>query len=563
MDKATMQLRFAELEKLARAANLDPYDVLFLHVPTEIIYQVASYGLPTRFSHWSFGRVYKHQRTQGEMGYSKIYELILNNDPSYAFLDKNNTDTINLMIAAHCLAHSDFFKNNVMFKQCGETHMIQVAKRHAEIIDNYRRDYGEDEVDEWIDIALSMERHIDVYKGLQRERYPSRHVEYEERSATQWEDVVRENKKPLVNKVIKGIYLPPQSEKDLLWFLSEYANLEEWQSRIFEIVRRESYYFYPQYRTKIMNEGWASYWHAELMRQYAFGNDNDLGVTGIEYPLTSEEHLDFAAAHEKVVQPGPKIQLKIEVVDDRPGSSTYGKKIKVWNPKIIANPRIFNVATRINPYYVGFRIFRDIKERWDNYYKEGYMIDEWDNKVAVTINGDQKIRQVMMEEDDISFLRNYLTEHLVDELHLFAYGNTDKFNDEYDIQEDQSDEENQIVENKTIIVQSKDLKKVIQSFAIDRNNYGAPAIVIRRVDESGLLRLEHITDDKTNIDLSYAEKVLGYIWKVWGRQVELVRRSGSGKRTWTLTYDGLRFEVDHQTPDYPDCVENEAAPSSW
>jgi stage V sporulation protein R len=94
--------RFAELERMAHAAKLDPFDVHFFEVPAPVIWQTASYGLPTRYSHWSFGRVYQHQKTQGEMGFSKIYELILDNDPSLAFLDKNNTNTINLLIAAHC-----------------------------------------------------------------------------------------------------------------------------------------------------------------------------------------------------------------------------------------------------------------------------------------------------------------------------------------------------------------------------------------------------------------------------------------------------------------------------
>jgi stage V sporulation protein R len=248
--------RFKELETLARAAGLKHYDIQFFEVPSSVIYEVASYGLPTRYSHWSFGRVYQYQKTQGEMGFSKIYELILNNDPAYAFLDTTNTETINLMIAAHCMGHSDFFANNVMFRHADETNMVQVAKRHAEAIDQYRKDYGDDEVDEWLDVALALERHIDIYKKLERSRYPQRHIEFKERAVGEFEDLVPDPE-PLVKKVVEGTHLPPQPEKDLLWFLSEYANLERWQKHIFEIVRRESYYFYPQYRTKIMNEGWA------------------------------------------------------------------------------------------------------------------------------------------------------------------------------------------------------------------------------------------------------------------------------------------------------------------
>jgi len=126
--------------------------------------------------------------------------------------------------------------------------MVQTAKLHAETIDQYRKDYGDDEVDEWLDVALALERHVDVYKGLRRKRYEKRHVRYEERVKSDWEDIVDRKPKPVVKKIIEGVFLPPQPEKDLLWFLSEYANLEPWQQKIFQIVRRESYYFYPQFR---------------------------------------------------------------------------------------------------------------------------------------------------------------------------------------------------------------------------------------------------------------------------------------------------------------------------
>lgn len=568
--------RFAEIERLAKAAGLDPYDVQFFEVPADLIYQVASYGLPTRYSHWSFGKSYAYQRTQGEMGFSKIYELILNNDPSYAFLDESNTDTINLLICAHCLGHSHFFKNNVMFRINGETNMISVAKRHAEIIDQFRSDYGDDEVDEWLDTALALERHIDVYKGLSRQRYPTRHVQYEERTPKPYEDVVERKPSPLVKKVIKAIHIPPQIEKDVLWFLAEYGNLEPWQKKIFEIVRRESYYFFPQYRTKTINEGFASYWHAELMRQYSYGSDNDYGVE-IRYPLTAAEHLDFAASHEKVVQPGLKFPLKISLPEVDSSGKPTGRTIKKWNPRLKDDPRLFSAATRLNPYYVGFIMLRDIKKRWDEYYQQGYRLDEYDNKIPVTIDGNQKLLEVARDEDDVSFYRNYLTEELAEELHLFAYGNVDEYEDSYETQEQiakrlkdsgekhlgQLPIDQQYILNNTISVRTKELKSIINMMARVNNNYGVPYIVVRRVDEAGLLRLEHVEEDATNLDLKYAEHVLQYVGRVWGRPVELIRKDRKNKKTWTLTWDGLCFDVGHETEDYPECIENTSVPSSW
>lgn len=583
MSTELLKERFAEIERLALAAKLDPFDVHFFEVPAPVIWQTASYGLPTRYSHWSFGRIYQYQKAQGEMGFSRIYELILDNDPSLAFLDKNNTNTTNLFIAAHCYAHSDFFKNNSMFQKIDETQMVNVAKRHAVIIEQFRDDYGDDVIDEWLDVALALEHHIDIFKGRRRKRYAARRAVYKEREVKLHEDIVHINDKaPLIQKVIEGIHIPPRPERDLLWFMSEYASMEPWQQKIFEMVRREAYYFYPMFRTKIMNEGWASYWHKELMDQYALGNDNDYGVTDIKYPMTDEEHLDFLTQHEKVVQPGAKAHLKEEVEEtDQMGRPT-GKKVKVWSRLVRENPNSFSSITRLNPYYMGFRIFRDIKKRWDEYYEQGYREDEWDRKIPVTIDGAQKIREVMMEEDDVSFMRNYLTEDLAHELHLFMYGSTDKYKDDYGIQEkikerfkeSEKDDlgshaiDEQYIENKTVIVQSKELKDIIRGFAWSRNNYGVPEIVVRRVDETGLLRLEHSRSDPVNLDLSYAEYVVKYIYKTWRRPIELIRKShpdakGEDQRTWVLTYNGHQFDVDFMESDYPDVIEETDVPSSW
>jgi spore cortex formation protein SpoVR/YcgB (stage V sporulation) len=121
--------------------------------------------------------------------------------------------------------------------------------------------------------------------------------------------------------------------------------------------------------------------------------------------------------------------------------------------------------------------------------------------------------------------------------------------------------DDQIIENKTYLVRSKKVKDVVNWLARARNNYGVPCVVVRRIDEAGMLRLEHLADDTVNLDLSYAEHVLKYVGKAWGRPVELIRREKG--RTWVLSYDGVSFAVDHQSSDYPDVVEANQTPSSW
>jgi stage V sporulation protein R len=127
-----------------------------------------------------------------------------------------------------------------------------------------------------------------------------------------------------------------------------------------EIIRQESFYFYPQYCTKILNEGIASVIHAEFMSRLD--------------SITPEEHLDFCRVHERVVQPG-------------------------------GNP------LNINPYFLGFTILQDIRRRWDNYKSAG----------ESSISGIEKMIEVVSEEDDISLIKNYLTKELVEEMNLFAY----------------------------------------------------------------------------------------------------------------------------------------------
>ena len=102
------ETRLAEIETLAREQGLDFFPTTFEVVPQDIMTEIAAYGLPTRARHWSYGKVYQSQRLYGTMGLSKIYEIVLNNDPSMAFLVDSNPDIANLLVAAHGGGHVDF-----------------------------------------------------------------------------------------------------------------------------------------------------------------------------------------------------------------------------------------------------------------------------------------------------------------------------------------------------------------------------------------------------------------------------------------------------------------------
>jgi stage V sporulation protein R len=462
-------LQFLELRELARCLGLDFFEVMFEVVPQDIMSEVAAYGLPTRARHWSYGKVYNRQRVHGQMGLSKIYEIVLNNDPAYAFLLDTNSEVANLLVAAHVYAHCDFFKQNVYFGPTNRN-MVNVAVEHALRIDEYIDRYGLDRVERLMDIAFAVDRHIDVHKGLVRRPYPTRQVVERERKTHAYADIFGE-KEFALTKVVVGDSIPPHPEKDLLWFLSQYAPIESWERDVLEMIREESYYFHPQFETKILNEGWATYWHAEILNQYP--------------KLSPSETIDFGVLHAGVVNPGHPMS--------------------------------------INPYYLGYHLLVDVERRWDQLYAAG----------KSAISGREKLFEVRAQENDISFLANYLTQELVDELDLFTYA----YACEHGFQG-----QKKCQKCGQMAIKSRRVGDVVHSLISPRYNYGAPRIVIAKVNEDGSLLLEHERSDLGPLDLKYAEKTLEYLHELWKKPVHL-RTFNSQDEATALTYSASGMEI--------------------
>ena len=450
--------RFDELRDIARQLGLDFFDVIFEVVPQDIMTEVAAYGLPTRARHWSYGKVYQHQHLYGTMGLSKIYEIVLNSDPGLAFLLDTNPEIANLLVAAHVMGHVDFFKNNLCFADTNRK-MVNDAVAHALRIDAYIERYGLDVVEHLMDIGFALDHHIDPYKGLQRQPYPPRHVVEKERQILPYDDLLDEPTRS-ITYAVEGERLPPHPEHDLLWFLITYAPLEPWQRDVLQIIREESYYFYPQFNTKIMNEGWASYWHAELFHLYD-------GVS-------PEDMLEFARLHAGVVNPGGRFSL--------------------------------------NPYYLGYTMLVDIEQRWDQKYAAG----------EVALTGRQKLFEVRRTEDDLSFLRNYLTPELVQRLNLFAYGS-----------DCTHPPGQQCPQCQTVVITARERDAVVEALLAPRYNYGVPRIVVHDVANNTLC-LEHLDHATTFLDRQYANSTLAYVAEIWKHPVHLLTNDERGQPT-TLT----------------------------
>ena len=461
MMNSLLSERIVKLEALAtNDMKLDYYPINYEVVSQETMLDVMSYGLPTRARHWSYGQSYEYQKMQGEMGHSKVYELVLNNNPSYAFLLDTNSDIANTMVCAHVIGHVHFFKNNFLFKQT-DNKMVYHAAERAQRIEEYIQKYGLEPVERIMDIGFAIDKHIDWHKGIHRTKYKRAKKHFKKINKGEFADL---HGKPefTVKEVRDPGLFPPSEEYDLIWFLTNYSSiLEPWQKDILEIIRQESYYFYPQYLTKIMNEGFASFCHAELM----------LKLGG----LPNSEYMDFCKIHEKVVQPG-------------------GNKLN------------------INPYFLGFTIFNDIRKRWDKLHEEG----------ESELTGLEKIYQVVDTEDDISFIRNYLTEEISEELKLFSYKSLRTSDG-----------------GEAVHILAKEIDKVREAIVKDLYNYRSPLICVSSVEE-GILQLRHESSNIGTLDEKYAEGVLGYIYDLWGKPVNLETKDEEGK-TIHFTFDELGF----------------------
>ncbi|MBX6396293.1 MAG: SpoVR family protein, partial [Alicyclobacillaceae bacterium] len=288
-----LETAIEQMMDLARGFGLDFYEMRFEICPTDIIYTFGAYGMPTRFSHWSFGKAFHRMKIQYDFGLSRIYELVINSDPCYAFLLDGNSLIQNKLVCAHVLAHCDFFKNNARFAHTSRF-MVETMAASAERIRRYEMEYGKEVVEEFLDAALAVQEHIDPSETARR-----RPREWEER-----EDRRRRAQKPSTpyddlweldtpaedeTQEIGTRRIPARPEKDLMLFLIEHSRvLEDWQRDILSVLREEMLYFWPQIETKIMNEGWATYWHLRIMR---------------EMDLTPEEAIEFSRMHAGVVLP--------------------------------------------------------------------------------------------------------------------------------------------------------------------------------------------------------------------------------------------------------------------
>lgn len=246
----------------------------------EMLGAMAYTGLPTHYRHWSYGKEYERTHTLYNMGQTGLpYEMIINSNPSIAYLMRENALYIHILTMAHCVGHSDFFKQNRMFAHTDPDNIIDSFKSAAKYVRQLIEDpsIGIERVEAILDAAHSIKYQVPRFPGI---KYKSRDelVEAEKKKMQE-----NPNYQPDLTKN------PLNPEYNLLRFIAEHSkNLEEWERNLILIVEESSKYFIPQALTKVMNEGWACTIHYKIIN---------------ELNLPDSLHLPFIKLHNQVVRP--------------------------------------------------------------------------------------------------------------------------------------------------------------------------------------------------------------------------------------------------------------------
>jgi stage V sporulation protein R len=369
--------------------------------------------IPTLYDYWVHDVEVLKGKGEYELYPGNPYETVINTRPAISFYNDNNPDWLNVMIFYHVLAHIDFFQNNLFFRHTWDYDFTGEALSDKRLITKLRSekgrtvDYviefargidnlsgyhqelsrfnpkpsatGSKRVDFYFDVFLQTHKQVKIGDFVKEiERYNQNLREYGKLGEETFFAEIDANYPEFKAVYLKHLETRPGPRMDLLQYImthSEFLNKEEnkWMKPIMQMIRKTSLFFQPQIRTKIMNEGWASFWHETLFMQ-------DDRIKGHE--------VDFARV----------------------------------NAGVTSMPRV-----GLNPYALGMRLFYYIEEMAD---KGRYTFDfdrikdshERDQFNAKTSRGREFIFTVRENLDDFQFINRFINQDFIDFHQLFVAG---------------------------------------------------------------------------------------------------------------------------------------------
>ncbi len=478
-DFSTLELYEKEIASIADEFQLSTYPNQIEIISTEQMMDLYStVGLPLNYSHWSFGKQFVNTEKLYRKGYTNLaYEMVINSNPCISYLLEENSMVMQAIVLAHAAyGHNSFFKNNYLFKTWTNADSIIDYMLFAKnYIYHCEQVYGVEAVESVLDACHALKNYgVDRYQRPQKLSIQEEKARQKERAMylqTQVNDLWRtipENLKKKTHTSEQEERFPTEPEENLLYFLEKNAPLlEPWQRELIRISRKIAQYFYPQKQTKVMNEGWATFWHYTLINElYNRKKISDAFM------------LDFLKNHTNLVYQAPY---------DHPGYSG------------------------INPYTLGYHMFSDIKRICETPSAEDRLcFPGWAGKNTLEV-----LDFAMRNFKDESFVLQYLSPKLMRDLKLFSIIDDDS--------------QSEITVN-AIHDQAgyETLRQMLsRSYSL---SYLEPNIQVYNVklrsDRS--ITLRHIESDRRPLDPSSANEVLKHFHFLWGFDVILETVSPEG-----------------------------------
>ena len=482
------------LNEIATEYGLDCYPNQIEIIGSEqMLDAYSSIGMPLFYNHWSFGQEFIKQQHFYKKGYMGLaYEIVINANPCISYLMEENTMMMQVLVMAHaCFGHNAFFKNNYLFKQWTDAeNIIDYLAFAKKYISDCEERYGIDEVEAVLDACHSMQEYgINKYKRppkLTPRKEEEREKERQEYIQSQineiWTTIPTSNE---TDECPDEHKFPKEPHENLIWFVEKNApNMEPWKREILRIVRKLAQYFYPQRQTKVMNEGFATFWHYTLV--------NDLYDRGY---INDGYMKEFIINHTNVVT-----------------------QLPYWHQG-------FN---GINPYALGFAMFRDIKRISLDPTEEDKKLFDFAG------NGDWvgNIMYAMENFKDESFILQYLSPTVMQDYKLFSI---------LDLEKDPKLTVSGIHDD-------INFKYVKQALANQYNiGYQIPDIQVVNVDRWGdrSITLQHNMVSRRPLNGEETIEVLKHFSYLWGYDVYLnsVDDEGTIRASFTITEDGTLLDV--------------------
>ena len=466
-----------EIARIAAGYALDTYpNQIEVITAEQMMDAYASVGMPLGYHHWSYGKHFlstEKSYSRGQMGLA--YEIVINSDPCIAYLMEENTICMQALVVAHaCYGHNSFFKGNYLFRTWTDaSSIIDYLVFAKQYIMQCEERHGIDAVEDLLDSCHALMNYgVDRYKRpypISAEEERLRQKEREEHLQKQINDLWRTiPKRAGKNSDKDNARFPAEPQENILYFLEKHAPLlEPWQREIVRIVRKIAQYFYPQRQTQVMNEGWATFWHYTLM--------NDLYDEGL---VTDGFMMEFLTSHTSVVfQPG--------------FDSPY--------------------YNGINPYALGFAMYRDIRRICENPTEEDR---RWFPDLAGT-PWLPALHHAMRNYKDESFVGQFLSPHLMREMRMFSLHDDP---DEREVLVSAIHDEDGYRQLRQLLSQQYDLgtrEPNIQVWNV--NLRGDRCLTLRHTQYQG----RPLADD--------TQEVLKHVARLWGFGVQLESVNGDGE----------------------------------